>query len=89
MPAPTNPLGRTGRSRSTGGQKRDPQRNQDASAQHQSLHGSHLDTASAAFKVGDESPSQFSRECSRMFGAPPKRDIAGLRQQAHTTAASR
>ncbi len=43
----------------------------------------HLDAASAAFKVGYESPSQFSREYSRLFGAPPKRDIAGLRQQAH------
>ena len=33
----------------------------------------------AAFQVGYESPSQFSREYSRMFGAPPKRDIVGLR----------
>jgi AraC-like DNA-binding protein len=29
----------------------------------------------AAFEVGYESPSQFSREYARMFGAPPKRDI--------------
>lgn len=28
----------------------------------------------AAFEVGYESPSQFSREYARMFGAPPKRD---------------
>jgi AraC-like DNA-binding protein len=28
----------------------------------------------AAFRVGYESPSQFSREYSRMFGSPPKRD---------------
>jgi transcriptional regulator GlxA family with amidase domain len=28
----------------------------------------------ACFEVGYESPSQFSREYSRMFGAPPKRD---------------
>jgi transcriptional regulator GlxA family with amidase domain len=28
----------------------------------------------AAFQVGYESPSQFSREYARMFGAPPKRD---------------
>ncbi len=41
----------------------------------------HLDAASAAFKVGYESPSQFSREYSRLFGAPPKRDIDGLRHQ--------
>ncbi|WP_053214227.1 AraC family transcriptional regulator [Pseudomonas sp. Q12-87] len=40
----------------------------------------HLDVASAAFKVGYESPSQFSREYARLFGAPPKRDIAALRQ---------
>lgn len=33
----------------------------------------------AAFQVGYESPSQFSREYSRMFGTPPRRDIAGVR----------
>jgi AraC-like DNA-binding protein len=42
----------------------------------------HLDAASAAFKVGYESPSQFSREYSRLYGAPPKRDILVLRSQA-------
>jgi transcriptional regulator GlxA family with amidase domain len=42
----------------------------------------HLDVASAAFKVGYESPSQFSREYSRLFGAPPKRDVEGLRHKA-------
>ncbi|HEX4179930.1 MAG TPA: AraC family transcriptional regulator [Caulobacteraceae bacterium] len=36
----------------------------------------------AAFQVGYESPSQFSREYSRMFGAPPRRDIAGLSRAA-------
>jgi len=41
----------------------------------------HLDAATAAFKVGYESPSQFSREYARHFGAPPRRDIATLRQQ--------
>jgi transcriptional regulator GlxA family with amidase domain len=40
----------------------------------------HLDAASAAFNVGYESPSQFSREYSRLFGAPPLRDINNLRQ---------
>lgn len=39
----------------------------------------HLDVSSAAFNVGYESPSQFSREYSRLFGVPPKRDIALLR----------
>lgn len=38
-----------------------------------------LDAASAAFLVGYESPSQFSREYSRLFGAPPLRDITSLR----------
>ncbi len=38
----------------------------------------HLDAATASFQVGYESPSQFSREYSRMFGAPPSRDIKGL-----------
>lgn len=40
----------------------------------------HLDATSAALQVGYESPSQFSREYSRMFGAPPLRDISTLRQ---------
>lgn len=42
----------------------------------------HQDAASAAFKVGYESPSQFSREYGRLFGAPPKQDIARMRSQA-------
>ncbi len=42
----------------------------------------HLDAATAAFQVGYESPSQFSREYSRLFGAPPLRDITTLRQLA-------
>ncbi len=40
------------------------------------------DATTAAFQVGYESPSQFSREYSRMFGAPPLRDVANLRQMA-------
>ena len=36
----------------------------------------------AAFRVGYESPSQFSREYARMFGASPRRDVASLRQLA-------
>lgn len=39
-----------------------------------------MDAANAAFQVGYESPSQFNREYSRMFGAPPLRDISKLRQ---------
>jgi AraC-like DNA-binding protein len=42
----------------------------------------HLDASTAAFQVGYESPSQFNREYNRMFGAPPLRDISGLRQMA-------
>jgi AraC-like DNA-binding protein len=38
-----------------------------------------LDAASAGHRVGYESPSQFSREYSRMFGAPPVRDVERLR----------
>jgi AraC-like DNA-binding protein len=37
------------------------------------------DAQSAAYRVGYQSVSQFSREYARMFGAPPIRDIEGLR----------
>ncbi|UXI68963.1 AraC family transcriptional regulator [Tahibacter amnicola] len=38
-----------------------------------------LEAASAAHRVGYESPSQFSREYRRMFGAPPRREVGQLR----------
>ncbi len=38
-----------------------------------------LDVGSAGYRVGYQSPSQFSREYSRMFGVPPSRD----REDAH------
>ena len=41
-----------------------------------------LDAATASFQVGYESPSQFSREYSRLFGAPPLRDIKSLNHTA-------
>ncbi|MDA8427784.1 MAG: AraC family transcriptional regulator [Geobacteraceae bacterium] len=41
-----------------------------------------MDAATASFQVGYESPSQFSREYNRLFGAPPLRDITNLRQMA-------
>jgi AraC-like DNA-binding protein len=41
--------------------------------------GEDVDAATAGFRVGYESPSQFNREYSRMFGAPPLRDIVRLR----------
>lgn len=37
------------------------------------------DAGSAAGQVGYESPSQFSREYSRLFGAPPQRDVSRMR----------
>ncbi len=37
------------------------------------------DAASAAHRVGYESPSQFSREYRRLFGAPPGKDVALMR----------
>ena len=38
-----------------------------------------LDASSAALRVGYESASQFSREYTRLFGAPPLRDIKRVR----------
>ncbi|MCD2184901.1 AraC family transcriptional regulator [Rhizobium sp. GN54] len=38
-----------------------------------------IDVRTAAFRVGYESPTQFSREYRRHFGEPPGRDIARLR----------
>lgn len=38
-----------------------------------------VEAARAGFSVGYESPSQFSREYARLFGAPPARDAARLR----------
>ena len=38
-----------------------------------------LDAGSAGGLVGYESASQFSREYSRMFGAPPQRDVSRMR----------
>jgi AraC-like DNA-binding protein len=44
------------------------------------LLASPADVAGAAYAVGYESPSQFSREYRRRFGAPPSRDVAQLRE---------
>jgi transcriptional regulator GlxA family with amidase domain len=41
-----------------------------------------IDAAFACHAVGYESPSQFSREYRRLFGAPPVRDIERLRASA-------
>jgi transcriptional regulator GlxA family with amidase domain len=45
----------------------------------------HMDAASAAFAVGYESASQFSREYRRFFGQSPVRDIRSLRAAATST----
>ncbi|PKO30017.1 MAG: AraC family transcriptional regulator [Betaproteobacteria bacterium HGW-Betaproteobacteria-9] len=46
-----------------------------------------MDASTAAFRVGYESPSQFSREYRRLFGAPPSKDMADLRRQPEQAAA--
>jgi AraC-like DNA-binding protein len=46
-------------------------------ARHRMLDG--MDASSAAYEVGYESVSQFSREYSRFFGQPPMRDVKALR----------
>lgn len=46
----------------------------------------HLDASSVAYQVGYESPSQFSREYSRLFGSPPKRDIENMKKQLQASA---
>jgi AraC-like DNA-binding protein len=49
--------------------------------------GQAMDAATASHHVGYESPSQFSREYSRLFGAPPSRDIARLKESVSVVAA--
>ena len=44
-----------------------------------------IDAADAAYRVGYGSPSQFSREYRRMYGAPPREDIAALKGSAKAT----
>jgi AraC-like DNA-binding protein len=41
-----------------------------------------MDAASAGYRVGYESPSQFSRDYARLFGVPPARDAGRLRATA-------
>ena len=46
-----------------------------------------LEAATASYRVGYESPSHFSREYRRMFGAPPRADVSKLRgEQAMASA---
>jgi AraC-like DNA-binding protein len=55
-------------------------------------HAANVETA--AYQVGYESPSQFSREYGRMFGIPPKRDAMAMQaaiaeERATATVAAR
>ena len=43
--------------------------------------GDDLDAASAAFRVGYDDPSYFSRDYKKLFGSPPQRDIVSLRSR--------
>ena len=43
-----------------------------------------MDTGTASWQVGYQSPSQFSREYGRFFGDAPSKDIARLREQGFT-----
>lgn len=44
-----------------------------------------LDATRAAFRVGYESPSQFSREYRRMFGSPPRKNVSALQVGGQST----
>jgi len=46
-----------------------------------------MNAGDAAFNVGYESPSQFTREYSRLFGVTPKLDIKSLNQLAGSASA--
>lgn len=43
-----------------------------------------LDASTAAQRVGYESPSQFSREYSRLFGESPQRNVKRMREEGFT-----
>ncbi|HEY0044442.1 MAG TPA: AraC family transcriptional regulator [Allosphingosinicella sp.] len=47
-----------------------------------------VSAGAAGFAVGYESPSQFSREYRRMFGAPPRRDVGRLQVGQHYLSAA-
>jgi AraC-like DNA-binding protein len=51
--------------------------------------GEGLDAASAAFRVGYQSASQFGREYRRTFGESPRRDVAVLKAEAGPSEKSR
>ena len=43
------------------------------------LLGENLDAASVGARVGYDDPAYFTREYKRLFGAPPMRDVARMR----------
>ena len=48
-------------------------------AAHHLMLAENADATHTAYQVGYESPLQFSRKYSRLFGVPPIRDIERLR----------
>jgi AraC-like DNA-binding protein len=48
--------------------------------------GEQLDAASAAYRVGYDDASHFSREYKRLFGLPPQRDVERLRETVRESA---
>lgn len=50
--------------------------------------GENLDATSAAYRVGYDDASHFNREYKRLFGVPPMRDVARLRETARETLSS-
>jgi len=44
-----------------------------------------MEAATVAYQVGYESPSQFSREYRRLFGASPLQDVEFLKQNVVET----
>ncbi len=48
--------------------------------------GEDLDAASAGYRAGYSDASHFTREYKRLFGAPPMRDVEGLREAAMESA---
>jgi len=50
--------------------------------------GEGLDAGEAGYRVGYESQSQFSREYRRMYGAPPRRDVAAIKLETRPASLS-
>ena len=70
------------RDRFCGGHARGAVREEAVIETRQLMLNENLDAGSAAVRVGYENASQFSREYSRLFGAPPQRDITRMRARS-------